>query len=62
MTTPVRWHARWVLPVATPPIADGTVITEGDRITWVGRRADAPAAAPGARDESWATASSRPAS
>ena len=51
MTTPVRWHARWVLPVATPPIADGMVITEGDRITWVGPRAEAPAAGPGARDE-----------
>ena len=38
----VRWHARWVVPVATPPIADGTVITEGDRIVWVGQRSDAP--------------------
>jgi 5-methylthioadenosine/S-adenosylhomocysteine deaminase len=44
----VRWHARWVVPVATPPIADGTVITDGDRITWVGPRANAPA---GGRDE-----------
>ena len=43
MTGPVRWHARWVLPVATPPIADGTVVTDGDRITWVGPRAQAPA-------------------
>lgn len=48
MTDRVRWHARWVLPVATPPIADGTVITEGERITWVGPRAQAPA---GGRDE-----------
>jgi cytosine/adenosine deaminase-related metal-dependent hydrolase len=40
---PVRWHARWVLPVATPPIVDGTVVTEGERITWVGPRAQAPA-------------------
>ncbi len=38
----VRRHARWVVPVATPPIADGTVITDGDRITWVGPRANAP--------------------
>lgn len=51
MTAPVRWHARWVLPVATPPIADGTVVTEGDRITWVGPRAQAPALASGGRDE-----------
>ncbi len=48
MSGVVRWHARWVVPVATPPIADGTVITDGDRITWVGPRANAPA---GGRDE-----------
>ena len=48
MTERVRWHARWVIPVAAPPIADGTVITEGDRIAWVGPRAAAPA---GGRDE-----------
>lgn len=48
MTVRVRWHARWVVPVATPPIANGTVITEGDRIVWVGERAHAPA---GTRDE-----------
>ena len=52
MSGPVRWHARWVVPVATPPIADGTVITEGDRITWVGPRASAPpVASAGGRDE-----------
>jgi cytosine/adenosine deaminase-related metal-dependent hydrolase len=48
MTARVRWHARWVVPVATPPVSDGTVITEGDRIVWVGERALAPA---GDRDE-----------
>jgi cytosine/adenosine deaminase-related metal-dependent hydrolase len=48
MTTRVRWHARWVVPVAAPPIADGTVITEDDRIVWVGPRATAPQ---GGRDE-----------
>lgn len=48
MTARVRWHARWVVPVALPPIADGTVITEGDRIVWVGERRHAPA---GGRDE-----------
>jgi cytosine/adenosine deaminase-related metal-dependent hydrolase len=48
MAARVRWHARWVVPVAAPPIADGTVITEGDRIVWVGPRATAPQ---GGRDE-----------
>jgi cytosine/adenosine deaminase-related metal-dependent hydrolase len=48
MTARVRWHARWVVPVATPPIEHGTVITDGDRIEWVGPRAQAPA---GGRDE-----------
>lgn len=37
-----RYHARWVLPIATPPVADGTVIVEDDRIVWVGPRRDAP--------------------
>ena len=48
LTTRVRYHARWVVPVATPPLEDGTVITEHDRIVWVGPRAHAPA---GGRDE-----------
>lgn len=48
MAARVRWHARWVVPVASPPIADGTVITEGDRIVWVGEHQHAPA---GGRDE-----------
>lgn len=48
MPTRVRWHARWVVPVAAPPIADGTVITEDARIVWVGPRATAPH---GGRDE-----------
>ncbi len=48
MTARVRWHARWVVPVATPPIADGTVITEDSRIVWVGARKFAP---PAGRDE-----------
>ena len=38
-----RYHARWVLPIASPPIMDGTVIVEGDRIAWVGKRAHASA-------------------
>lgn len=48
VTARVRWHAEWVIPVATPPVANGTVITEEDRIVWVGPRAQAPE---GGRDE-----------
>lgn len=48
MSARVRWHARWVVPVATPPIEHGTVISDGDRIDWVGPRAQAPV---GGRDE-----------
>jgi cytosine/adenosine deaminase-related metal-dependent hydrolase len=48
MSDRVRWHARWIVPVATPPIADGTLITEGDKIVWIGERTLAPA---GGRDE-----------
>lgn len=40
----VRWHARWVVPVTTPPIENGCVITEGNRIIWVGERTHAPSA------------------
>lgn len=48
MTERVRWHARWVVPIASPPIAEGTVITEGGEISWVGDRRAAPS---GGRDE-----------
>jgi 5-methylthioadenosine/S-adenosylhomocysteine deaminase len=43
MSARVRWHARWVVPVASPPIEHGCVITEAERIVWVGERAHAPA-------------------
>lgn len=43
MTTRVRYHARWIVPVAAPVIEQGTVVVEGDRIAWVGPRAHAPA-------------------
>jgi 5-methylthioadenosine/S-adenosylhomocysteine deaminase len=35
-TSRVAWHAAWVLPIASPPVRDGAVIVEGDRIVWVG--------------------------
>ncbi|MDQ8154459.1 MAG: amidohydrolase family protein [Gemmatimonadota bacterium] len=38
-----RYHARWVLPIAQPPIADGTVVVDGDVVAWVGPRSQAPA-------------------
>jgi len=39
----IRYHARWVVPIATPPIADGIVAVDADRIAYVGPRAAAPA-------------------
>ncbi len=35
-TQRVAWHARWVLPVVSAPIAHGAVVVQGDRIVWVG--------------------------
>ncbi|HUF29893.1 MAG TPA: amidohydrolase family protein, partial [Gemmatimonadaceae bacterium] len=37
-----RYHARWILPVSSPPLNDGTVAVHGERITYVGPRAGAP--------------------
>ena len=34
------YHAKYVLPIASPPIEDGVVGVEGERIAAVGRRAD----------------------
>lgn len=34
--------ADWVLPVTTPPLRDGVVAVEGERIAWVGPRRDLP--------------------
>jgi len=37
------YRASWVLPITQPPIANGAVAVEGDRITFVGAAGDAPA-------------------
>jgi cytosine/adenosine deaminase-related metal-dependent hydrolase len=34
--------AEWVLPVTAPPLRDGVVAIDGDRIDWVGKRRDLP--------------------
>ena len=39
----IRYRARYVVPVATPPIADGIVAVKGDRIAYVGPAGPAPA-------------------
>ncbi|HZS61051.1 MAG TPA: amidohydrolase family protein [Gemmatimonadaceae bacterium] len=37
-----RYHARWVVPIHTAPIENGTVVVEGRKIAWVGPRREAP--------------------
>lgn len=44
----IRYRARWVVPIAEPPIPNGVVAVEGDRIAFVGLAADAP---PGEDDD-----------
>ncbi len=39
----IRYHARWVLPITSPPIENGTVAVHDGRIVYVGLRDDAPA-------------------
>ncbi len=38
-----RYHARWICPVASPPIRDATLVEERGRIAFVGPRVAAPA-------------------
>ncbi|MGZ7033421.1 MAG: amidohydrolase family protein, partial [Thermoanaerobaculia bacterium] len=37
-----RYRARWVVPVAQPPIEDGCVVEDGGQIVYVGNSAAAP--------------------
>jgi cytosine/adenosine deaminase-related metal-dependent hydrolase len=39
----IRYHARWLVPIAERPIAAGTVVVDGERIAYVGSRIGAPA-------------------
>jgi cytosine/adenosine deaminase-related metal-dependent hydrolase len=38
----IRYHARWVIPVCSPPFRDGVVAVDGSRIAFVGTIDDAP--------------------
>jgi cytosine/adenosine deaminase-related metal-dependent hydrolase len=46
--TPVLHAAPVVVPVCAPPIRDGAVVLDGDRVGWVGPRRDWPGLAAGA--------------
>ena len=39
----IRYRARWVLPISSPPIEDGAVAVEGTTIAYVGPLHGAPA-------------------
>jgi len=41
--TRTAYHARWVLPIASPAIADGAIVVEGATIQYVGASRDAAA-------------------
>ena len=41
----IRYHARWVVPISSPPVRDGTVVEDAGRIVYVGARQTAPAGA-----------------
>lgn len=38
----MRYHARWICPVSSPPIRDATLVEDEGRITFVGPRLAAP--------------------
>ena len=38
----IRYHAAWVVPISEPPIANGVVAVDADRIAYVGPPEDAP--------------------
>ena len=38
----IRYHARWVVPISSPPFRDGTVVEDRGRIVYVGSRQSAP--------------------
>ena len=38
----IRYRARWIVPVTSPPEADGVVAVNGDRIVYAGPASDAP--------------------
>lgn len=38
----IRYHARWVVPIASPPVAHGVVAVDGGTIAYVGSAREAP--------------------